>query len=359
MSAPESIDRILLVRTSHLGDCVRALPLARALLEQWPSVEVGWAIQPEYAPLLEGLAAHGRQLRTLAIPRREGATGTWRGLRQVRAFAPDWVVDVQGNAKSALVTAAASAAVRLGPEARHCREALPGRWTLNRRAPSASDAGPHARDRVTELAVALGLKLAGVDEGPQLREDELDQARERATARFADAPPRLAYVANSGDARTWPAERWFALVERCAARGLPVAFYGGIQELELMKQLARTVSTRDAVHVQTEPLPLRQFASLAQACAERGGRLLGSDTGPTHLAASVGLPVALLSGPTDPRRTGVWPDPRRDPESPHRIIGYDPPWIRGESHRASTWEWPGPPAADIEIDQALSAWLDG
>jgi ADP-heptose:LPS heptosyltransferase len=350
--------RVLLVRTSHLGDCVRALPLARALLEQRPNVEVGWAIQPEYAALLEGFEAHGRGLRAIPIPRREGAGGTWRGLRQVRAFAPDWVVDVQGNAKSALVTAAARAAVRLGPEARHCREALPGRFALNRRAPSPPDAGPHACDRVAELAGALDLDLAGVARGPELREAELHRARERVAQRFAEAPPRLAYVADSGDARSWPVERWVALVERCAERGLPVALHGGPQEIELMEQLARAVSGSRAVHVQTEPLPLREFAALARACAERGGRLLGSDTGPTHLAASTGLPVALLSGPTDPRRTGVWPDPGREPHCPHRIVGYDPPWLPGESHVEPDWEWPGPPAADIGVEQALAAWLD-
>lgn len=350
--------RVLLVRTSHLGDCVRALPLARALLEQRPNVEVGWAIQPEYAALLEGLEAHGRGLRAIPIPRHEGAGGTWRGLRQVRAFAPDWVVDVQGNAKSALVTAAARAAVRLGPAPRHCREALPGRFALNRRAPSAPSAGPHACDRVAELAGALGLDLTDVAAGPQLSDAELDRARERVALRFGEAPPRLAYVADSGDARSWPVERWIALIERCAARDVPVAIHGGPREAALVEQLARAASAASTVHVQIAPLHLREFAALARACAERGGRLLGSDTGPTHLAASAGLSVALLSGPTDPRRTGVWPDPDRDPHSPHRIVGYDPPWLPGESHADSDWEWPGPPAANIGVEPALAAWLD-
>lgn len=352
------MDRVLLVRTSHLGDCVRALPLARALLEQRPGVEVGWAIQPEYAALLEGLEAHGRALRAIPIPRREGAGGTWRGLRRVRAFAPDWVIDVQGNAKSALVTAAARAAVRLGPEARYCREALPGRVALNRRAPSATDAGPHACDRVAELACALGLDLARVDTGLQLGATELERARRRVAERFVDTAPRLAYVADSGDARSWTAERWSALVEHCAARRKPVAFHGGPREIALMEQLARIVPADSAVHVQTDPLPLREFAALASACAESGGRLLGSDTGPVHLAASAGLPVVLLSGATDPRRTGVWPDPSREARSPHRIVGYDPPWIPGETHLRPDWEWPGPPASDIGVEQAFAAWLD-
>ena len=47
--------RILLVRLSHLGDVVHALPVFHALRGAHPRARIGWAVQREFAGLLEGL----------------------------------------------------------------------------------------------------------------------------------------------------------------------------------------------------------------------------------------------------------------------------------------------------------------
>jgi ADP-heptose:LPS heptosyltransferase len=357
VTTPASDERILLVRTSHLGDCVRALPLARALLEQRPRARVAWAIQPEYAPLAEGLAARGRAIEVLRVPRHEGLRGTWRGLRRVRAFGADLAIDAQGNAKSALVVAASRARSRLGLAARHRREAFAGKWVLRRQAESPPDAGPHAQDRTAELARALDLDLDAVAEGPEMSAGELDRARAFLDAHFGDRPPRLAYVAASGDARSWPAERWRELLDAGRARGVHGLLLGGPQETRLLAELAAIRPSNAPLSVLEPPLDLRAWAAVCAVGAERGGRLLSTDTGPTHLAASVGLPAILISGPTDPRRTGPWPDPARDSSSPHRILGYDPPWEPGRTHLRRAWEWPGPPAAAVDAGTALATWF--
>jgi heptosyltransferase I len=42
------------------------------------------------------------------------------------------------------------------------------------------------------------------------------------------------------------------------------------------------------------------------ALMRRTALLVGGDSGPTHLAAALGVPVVALFGPTDPARNGPW-----------------------------------------------------
>jgi heptosyltransferase-1 len=42
------------------------------------------------------------------------------------------------------------------------------------------------------------------------------------------------------------------------------------------------------------------------ALIRRTSLLVGGDSGPTHLAAALGVPLVALYGPTDPARNGPW-----------------------------------------------------
>ena len=48
--------RILIVRLSHLGDVVHALPLLSALRAAHPTARIAWTVQPEFADLLRDRA---------------------------------------------------------------------------------------------------------------------------------------------------------------------------------------------------------------------------------------------------------------------------------------------------------------
>lgn len=354
VSSQENIDRILIVRTSHLGDCVRSLPLVRAVAERWPQARMAWAIQPEYAALIRGLGAdrNGGEVEAIPIPRREGWRGTRRGLVGVRAFAPDLAIDAQGNAKSALIVAASRAGVRWGMAREHCREAWAGRAILNRRADSTPAGRPHARDRMVEMAEALGSELGA--EGPELTPAERQSGRSLLNAWLGDQDrPRLAFASASNDPRSWPLERWQRALSTAPG---PALVLGGPAESEALARLGDNLPA--PIVCPSEPLELRPLSAVFAAAAERDGCLLGTDTGPVHLAASLGLRVLQLSGPTDPRRTGVWPDPAREAESPHRILGFDPQWDPRGAHARPNWSWPGPDAREIDPAEAVVAWFE-
>jgi ADP-heptose:LPS heptosyltransferase len=96
--------------------------------------------------------------------------------------------------------------------------------------------------------------------------------------------------------KEWPEERWVALAGRAAAAGRPVL----------------TVGVAGSVPVPgTSLLPpgsLRDLAANLAVVGERGGVVVGGDTGPVRLAAAVGTYAVGLFGPTVVGRYGL--DPR-------------------------------------------------
>jgi heptosyltransferase-1 len=98
--------RILLIRTSALGDVVHCLPVLTALRRHRPEARIGWVVESSMAPLLEGHADLDVILpvRLRAWRKRALAPRTLREVAQfvgrLRAFSPDVVIDLMGNHKA-------------------------------------------------------------------------------------------------------------------------------------------------------------------------------------------------------------------------------------------------------------------
>jgi len=290
--------KLLVVRLSSMGDVIHALPLARnAALA---GAEVGWAIEPAFAGLLEGdpdvsrilLAdTRGWRRRPLAASTR-GAIG--RLAAEARAFAPDFVLDPQGLFKSAVVARLARAPV-VGFSARARREPLSAVLAGVRVAP-----GPDARhvvDRNLALLAPAGIPIR--ERAPDARH-LLRPPRPAAEDFVASLPPAYA-VLHPGAARpekTWGEERFATLARALAARGVAPVVSWGPGEAARADRLA-------ALAPETRRPPLLDFAGLARLCA-RARLFVGGDTGPLHLADAVGTPNVALFGPTDPESNGPY-----------------------------------------------------
>ncbi|MBM3978107.1 MAG: glycosyltransferase family 9 protein, partial [Planctomycetes bacterium] len=126
--------------------------------------------------------------------------------------------------------------------------------------------------------------------------------------------PLLVHLSDARDVRGWPAAHWIALVRELAQSGRSVLVLSGPSEAGLGEELRRALATHaGAAHVVGQR-GLRELAALFAAAAEREARLIACDSGPLHLACSVGLPTLLLAGPQDPARTGPYP------AAAHRVL---------------------------------------
>lgn len=313
---PAEPRRILIVRLSHLGDVAHALPLYHRLAERWPRAELSWAVQPAHAALVEGLPRIARAVR---FERGGGPAAWWRLARELRALAPDVAVDAQGNLKSAAVLLASGARMRLGLHPRDWREPL-GARALTAHAPPAP--GRHAVERVAHLASWI----TGLDAEPRLDPDLSADERARGAARLealvgAAAAPVAVQLGPPGDPRSWTEPRYAECVRALVEGGRTVVVLAGPAEAERAERLRAALPPVPGrlAHVRESAGP-RATAALLAAVAERSGRFVGTDSGPIHLAASLGLPTVLLWGPQDPARTGPWPPAG----GPHRAVTAEP-----------------------------------
>ena len=307
--------RILIVRLSHLGDVVHALPLFHALRARFPAAEIAWAIQPEFAELVEGLPGLAR---SFYFGRRDGIKAWTKLAAELDAWRPDWTIDAQGNTKSAVVTLVSRAPRRTGLARGDWTEGFGAHVLTETAAPAR---GPHAVERTTALVrhTVPGNDPLSFDLGLAPAE------RARGRADFAGrcgAPSTILVPGDARDIRSWPAASFAALGRGLAGAGERVLVLSGPAEADVGEFLERELADEGIAHWVGQR-GLRTLAALFSVAAERGARAVVCDSGPAHLAAAAGLPVHLLAGPQAAARTGPWP---MDARSPHRVIARaDPP----------------------------------
>ena len=286
--------RILLVKTSSLGDVVHNLPVASDVARAVPGVEIDWAVEETFASI-PSLHPAVREILPLAIRRwrrRPFAGDTWREVRayidRLRSRSYDAVIDTQGLLKSALVTRAARGA-RYGMGWRASREPL---FPFYDRTFDVSR-DLHAVERNRLLAAqALGYNAPEtVDYGIAAPANNFSWLRVRRYAVFLHA--------TSADEKLWPEGRWTALGEHMADRGIGVVFpWGNAEERLRSERLALAV----AGGIAPPALKLAELPALLTGAV----CVVGVDTGLTHLAAALRVPTVGIYGKTDPRRTGLF-----------------------------------------------------
>ncbi|NMO89203.1 glycosyltransferase family 9 protein [Actinomycetospora sp. TBRC 11914] len=133
--------------------------------------------------------------------------------------------------------------------------------------------------------------------------DDERAAGRQATAALPDGTVLLVPAAGMAVKR-WPAPRWVALARALRDAGRGVAAVG--EDVDGVPTLP--------------PTDLRGLAARVAAVGERGGVVVGGDTGPVRVAAAVGAPTVALFGPTLATRYGL--EEGRDlqgfPGCPHR-----------------------------------------
>ncbi|NOX24611.1 MAG: glycosyltransferase family 9 protein, partial [Deltaproteobacteria bacterium] len=159
--------RILIVKTSAIGDVTHTLPSLNALRRKFPKAHITWLIEEEAADIIRG---HPALDRILVSKRkswiRDLKRGQWRVigeicrfLREIRDSRYDLLIDFQGLLKSsvliALCRAKRKAGFGRGMEHSECSHLF-----LNERLPPV-DMNIHAVQRELLLLEGLGIKTGG------------------------------------------------------------------------------------------------------------------------------------------------------------------------------------------------------
>ena len=302
---------------------LHALVVFHALRSAHPHARVGWVVEPAFAGVLEGLPG----LDTIVpFARREGA-GAWPRMAAAMAvFAPTWVVDAQGNMKSAAVSLCAASARRSGLHKHDWREAA-GARALHDWAPATSVEPAHAIDRMLQLARYVGGTEFFPRFDPGLSQAELEGGTRALGLLFSGSPGAhdvILGVSSPGDVRSWPLAHWAELARGLARAGRRVLLISGPDEAPAGRQLEIELAGVPGLHSWIGQRGLRELAAAFGAAGKLGMRFVGVDSGPMHLAVACGLKVVALEGPQSHLRTGPWPPPERDGTPPrHRVLRSD------------------------------------
>ncbi len=304
--------RILLIRPDHLGDMLFATPAFHLLRATLPDAHLTLLA----GPWSQAVVARNPDLDEVLPCRFPG----FERRPKASLIAPyrllfDTARGLAGRFDAALIlrfdhwwgawlAAAAGIPRRIGydrPETRpFLTEALPYRpdrheVEQNVTVVQALAAGAAVADRPVALRFVIG------DDARRWAADWL--AAHAATA----ARPLIAIHPGAGAAvKQWPTAAWAAvagrLSETCRAQ---IVLTGSAAE----QPLARDIAARLACPVldaagQTD---LEQLAALFERCA----LVLGSDSGPLHLAVAVGTATVHLYGPASTVKFGPWGEPER------------------------------------------------
>jgi len=101
------INRILVVKTSSLGDIIQSLPVASELKAHFPNVEIDWVVEDAYKDLL----SFHPLIDSVIIFNRHNLI---KFIMKLRRKKYDSLIDIQGNTKSALITFFARASEKVG-----------------------------------------------------------------------------------------------------------------------------------------------------------------------------------------------------------------------------------------------------
>jgi heptosyltransferase I len=298
-------DRVCIIKPSSLGDVVHCLPILSALRARWPSAHLTWVVNHPFREVLEGhpaldeLIVHDRSARSGG---RFGVAGTAGLFRKLARGRFDLTIDLQGLLRSALMTAATRARLRVG-----MADAREGAWWFYTDRVDASRLRLHAVDRVRRVAAAFGANM------PEPRFDlPIAPEHTRWASEILERLPMPRIVLNLGAqwlTKRWPPEHFAEIARRAfEAYGAGLIAVGSAADRPLVEALVRQAAPISILDL-CGRTGLHQLAAVSAA----SDLMISNDTGPLHLAAAAGARVVgiytctdpLLTGPFGPRATTV------------------------------------------------------
>ncbi|MHB0878422.1 MAG: glycosyltransferase family 9 protein [Anaerolineae bacterium] len=358
--------RLLVLRPDHIGDLLWMLPALAELCRCLPAAHITLAVGPwveSFARLVTGVDS----VEVVAFPgfERNGKGGSVAPYRLSVQLARRWrgrydacLVARADHWWGAMTAALAGVPHRIGRCTPETAPFLTGALPL----------GPHQHEVVANVALArfaagllgggtrslgpCGRATAATDERPQgARLPEAcpggppgetaptgacppdspvtpethpiplplpAEARER-TAAWArrnlgrDEGYVCVHPGAGGPTKLWPVARYEALVRALAADGRPVVVTGSLAEADLVARVATAATAPSAAPVAGAA---GEFGLLElTALLARAALVVGSDSGPLHIAAAVGAPTVHVYGPADEVKFGPW-----SPASRHRVL---------------------------------------
>lgn len=108
--------KILIVKTSSLGDIIHTFPALEYLKKKYPQAQIDWVVEAPFSELLEAnpYVDHVIKINTKTWRKGKALGSLLKFIKNLRSVSYDLLIDFQGNTKSAFVTLFAKAKTKVG-----------------------------------------------------------------------------------------------------------------------------------------------------------------------------------------------------------------------------------------------------
>jgi len=316
-----------LIKPSALGDVVHTIPVLPKLRVRFPTAQIDWLITPENA----GLVRHHPDLSSVVLFDRKkfaqlgrnwiATTEPLRFLRQLWQADYDLVIDLHGQMRSALITLATGAPVRVG-FARPIRRTRPasghhafrnfprhgwtgareGSWIAYSHHIPIPTLDVHAIDRYLWLTPILGLDDSPIDSRIYLSA-EIEAAAQQLLERYALQQFGALVPGTIWETKHWHPERFAEVGQWLKKQGFEVVVLGSKRDRRRCEQITQLCRGAIDFSGQTTPAELAAIVKRAAVCVT-------NDSGAMHLAVALDRPLVSVFGPTNPVHIGPYDRPQ-------------------------------------------------
>ena len=287
--------KILLVKTTSLGDLIHTMPAVTDLQRALPNAELHWLVEEPFAAI-PGWHPFVQKAHTCAIRRWRKSFLSATTHREISALKQallaenyDLVIDAQGLVKSALM-------VRWLKAEKHGYD----KFSIREKLASLAYRHKHSISREQD-AISRVRQLLAESCGYQLDTLERDfglKVQKPADFGLPVISPYVVFLHGTNwVSKIWPVSYWKKLAAELMAQGIQVYIpWGNAEE----KERAETIAEGTEACV----LPKLSLSSLAYLL-QQANAVVGSDTGLAHLAAALDTPTLGIYGSTSVELTGL------------------------------------------------------
>ncbi|WP_338519642.1 glycosyltransferase family 9 protein [Alteromonas gracilis] len=284
--------KICLMRLSAIGDVCHAAAMVNRIQTQWPDAQITWVIGKVEYQLLKLMP----NIRFIIFDKSQGKAAVEQLKQAVANETFDALLMMQVALRANMASRVIKAKQRIGFDWSRSKELH--YLFANKRVAATKHA--HVLDGFMDFADALGVPAVSEpswsipvsDEDRKWGEDQASSL-----GKYVVISP-----AASKEERNWLPQRYASIADHIQSLGLTVILCGGPGALD--RKTADAIKT----NVTTEVLDFTGQTTLHQLLMllKHAHLVIAPDTGPAHMATTVGTPVIGLYAHSNPRRTGPY-----------------------------------------------------
>jgi heptosyltransferase-1 len=289
--------KILIIKTSSMGDIIHCLPVIADIRMHFPDTRIDWVVEDSFIDIPH-MHSGINQVTPVAIRHWRKNLFNKKTWNEISAFKHslakyDAVIDCQGLTKSALIACLANG-TRHGFDWHSGRDPFASVFYAKKHTVSLMQDAVARNRELVALALGYAVPTDAPDYGISTKSD--------ASMNRMDIGLQGGYIialhGTSRDSKLWPVLSWVTLGKALAEKNLNLLLpWASDVELQRANEIASQLSNAKA-------LPKLGLAQLAPIISHAQAAI-GVDTGLTHLAVALNIPTIAIYTDSRPALNGV------------------------------------------------------